>query len=79
MSKKETFVLDAVLQDVIRDATFSAVLPNGHQIVAFPRRAAERSVFASLKKGSRVRVCMSPYDMSKGVIVSEEAVKDLDS
>ena len=79
MSKKETFVLDAVLQDVIRDSTFSAVLPNGHRIVAFPRRTAERSAFASLTKGSRVKVCMSPYDMSKGEIVSGEGIKDLES
>ncbi len=69
MSKKETFVLDAVLTDVIQGATFNAVLPNGHEIVAFPRRADRERARACLSKGSRVRVEMSPFDMSKGTYV----------
>ena len=69
MSKKETFVLDAVLQGVIRDCTFNAVLPNGHEIVAFPLRKDREQARAQLKRGSRVRVELSPYDMSKGPIV----------
>lgn len=69
MSKKETFVLDAVLKDVINQSTFNAVLPNGHGFVAFPRQSDRALALERLKPGSRVRVEMSPFDMSKGVIV----------
>ncbi len=69
MKKKEIFVLDAVLTDVIKNATFNAVLPNGHEIVAFPQRKDQERACACLAKGSRVQVEMSPFDMSKGLFV----------
>ena len=69
MTKKETFVLDAVLTDVISNATFNAVLPNGHEIVAFPQRKHLERARACLEKGSRVQVELSPFDMSKGTFV----------
>ncbi len=62
-------MLDAVLVDVINKATFNAVLPNGHEIVAFPRRADQERAHACLTPGDRVRVEMSPFDMSKGACV----------
>jgi translation initiation factor IF-1 len=71
MIKKETFVLDAVLGDVIKNATFNAVLPNGHEIVAFPQRKDLQRAVASLTPGSRVRVEVSPFDMSRGAFVLE--------
>ncbi len=69
MHKKETFVLDAVLKDVINNPTFNAVLPNGHEIVAFPSRRHRNAVRAQWTPGSRVQVEMSPFDMSKGTFV----------
>ncbi len=69
MNKKEIFVLDAVLKDVIHQSTFNAVLPNGHEFVAFPRRKDRDAAGTRLQEGSTVRVEMSPFDMSKGTIV----------
>ena len=69
MNKKETFVLDAVLEDVINHATFNAVLPNGHRLVVFPQRKDIDTALSRLRSGSRVRVEMSPFDMSKGTFV----------
>jgi translation initiation factor IF-1 len=68
MSQKESFVLDAVLKDVLSNSVFSAELPNGHQIVAFPRRCDEAAA-GSLRVGDRIQVEMSPFDMSKGTFV----------
>lgn len=62
-------MLDAVLKDVIRNATFNAVLPNGHEIVAFPLRKDLEQARARLKPGSQVQVELSPFDMSKGTFV----------
>ncbi len=64
-------MLDAVLKDVIQDCTFTAVLANGHELVAFPRYGEKRAVRGRLWPGDRVRVEMSPYDMSKGTFVIE--------
>ncbi len=75
MQKNETFVLDAVLTDVISHTTFNAVLPNGHEIVAFPQRKDRERACALLKKGSRVQVEMSPFDMSKGTFVFNESLE----
>ena len=71
MSEKELFVLDAVLKDVIQDCTFTAVLANGHELVAFPRRGDKLAVRDRFRSGDRVRVEMSPFDMSKGTFVIE--------
>lgn len=69
MSERELFVLDAVLKDVINDCTFTAVLENGHELVAFPRRGEKSAVRGRYGPGVRVRVEMSPFDMSKGTFV----------
>ena len=62
----ERFVLDAVVRDVISNRAFRAVLDNGHELVAFSRGAAPEAPYGP---GSRLRVEMSPCDMSKGAIV----------
>lgn len=68
MNKKEVFRLDATLGDMIDDATFSAELPNGHRMVAYSRSSDKERVSRILRPGDRVRVVMSPYDMSRGCI-----------
>lgn len=62
----ERFVLDAVVNDVISNRAFRAVLENGHELVAFVPAAESAGAYAP---GSRVRVEMSPCDMSKGAIL----------
>lgn len=69
MCKSETFVLDAVLKDMIDKSTFNAVLPNGHEIVVFPRHKRLAEACAPMKPGQSVRIEMSPFDMSKGIFV----------
>ena len=62
----ERFLLDATILGVITNRAFRAGLANGHEFVAF-RGASETDV--ALGAGDRVRVEMSPCDMSKGRIV----------
>lgn len=68
MIKKENFLLDATLKDMLDDATFNAVLPNGHEVVAYSRSADKETARLSLRSGQRVQVEMSPYDMSRGAV-----------
>ena len=70
MNKKETILLDARLLSVIDNNAFDAELPNGHRFVAFfGRGGAPRP---ALEIGAMARVEMSPYDMSKGRLVTNQ-------
>jgi translation initiation factor IF-1 len=74
LDKKEIIILDAELISVIGHAAFQAQLGNGHRIVAFARKA-DRERAGQLQPGTRVKVRMSPFDMSKGGILFDS--KDL--
>lgn len=70
LDKKETILLDACLLSVIDNNAFDAELRNGHRFVAFFKRGdTHRNM---LKTGDRIRVEMSPYDMSKGRLVTNQ-------
>ena len=68
MEKKETILLDARLCAVIDKHAFDAELCNGHRLVAFFRGKSREA--DSALTGSLVQVELSPFDMSKGWIVS---------
>ena len=70
MSKKETILLDARLVSVIDNNAFGAELRNGHRFVAFLGRSEKGH--AVPKIGDETRVEMSPYDMSKGRLVTNQ-------
>ena len=66
--KKETILLDARLVAMIDKHAFDAELENGHQLVAFFERKSKNKQCVNC--GDRVKVEFSPYDMSKGRIIS---------
>ena len=68
MDKKETILLDARLTTVIDKHAFDAKLCNGHHVVAFFRGKSREADSAVL--GLLAQVELSPFDMSKGWIVS---------
>ena len=54
--------------EILSERLFRVEMPNGHQVTAHLGRQM-RDQAASLQAGSRVRVEMSPFDMSEGCIV----------
>ena len=69
MRGKEIIELDAELTGVIDIRAFRARLGNGHEFTAFvPRENASASGWVC-RPGVRVRVALSPFDMSRGEIV----------
>lgn len=68
--KKENFVLDVELVEMIDNRAFRAVLKNGHALVAYLPRYGLGSAAPVLKAGEQARVLMSPFDMSRGAIIS---------
>ena len=71
MRQTEIIRLDARVVSVIADAVFRTELGNGHQVVAHAARE-DREKAVGIGLGDRVRVDMSPYDMSVGQLVFEE-------
>ena len=69
-SKKEHIVLDGQIRGVLGEAAFDVELPNGHGLVGFVV-GRDRPAAGSLGAGDRVRLDMSPCDMSKGRILVE--------
>jgi translation initiation factor IF-1 len=70
MDKKETILLDARLVSVIDNNAFGAELRNGHRFVAFLGRGGAGRAVPGI--GDETRVEMSPYDMSKGRLVTNQ-------
>ena len=69
MRGKEIIELDAEVVSVIELRAFRARLGNGHEFTAFvPREKAPASGWVCLP-GARIRVAMSPFDLSRGEIV----------
>ena len=64
----ENFTLDARLTAVLNNTAFRAELANGHAFTAHAGHD-ETAWVAGLMPGARVRVEMSPYDMSRGRIL----------
>lgn len=69
MFGKEIIVLDAELTGVIDIRAFRARLGNGYELTAFVPREKATATGWVCHPGARVRVQMSPFDMSRGEIV----------
>ncbi len=67
MSKQEAIVLDGVVLEALSNAMFKVELDNGHQITAHIA-GKMRMHYIKILPGDKVRVEMSPYDLSKGRI-----------
>ncbi len=68
MQDKERIVLDARVVSVIKDRVFCAELANGHTFVAY-ETVIDVSTPSDRALGKTVRVRMSPFDMSKGLVI----------
>ena len=69
MQENERIELDAKVLSVIKDGVFCAALSNGHTFVAYEREI-ESSGSRNELEGRTVRVRMSPFDMSKGLVIA---------
>jgi translation initiation factor IF-1 len=66
---KEIIELDAVVVGVLELRAFRARLGNGHEFTAFVPREKTPASGAACAPGARVRVALSPFDLSRGEIV----------
>ena len=68
MSKETAIELDGVILEALSNAMFRVELENGHQITAH-LSGKMRLNYIRILPGDKVKLEMSPYDLSKGRIV----------
>ena len=67
MAKEDVVEMEGVISDVLPSATFRVTLDNGHIVLATIGGNMRRFRIRVLS-GDRVKVEMSPYDLSRGRI-----------
>jgi translation initiation factor IF-1 len=72
MSRPESITVSGLVLASLAGPLFEVELPNGHRIAAH-LAARLRQEGGGLRPGDRVRVEMTPYDMSKGRITGRDA------
>ncbi len=65
MAKEEPIELEGVVNEVLPNTKFRVELENGHKILAY-LSGKMRKFYIRVLEGDRVKVEMSPYDMSRG-------------
>ena len=67
MPKQDAIKQDGVITEALSNAMFRVKLQNGHEIVA-TISGKMRMNYIKILPGDRVKVEMSPYDLTKGRI-----------
>ncbi|TAH04764.1 MAG: translation initiation factor IF-1 [Sphingobacteriales bacterium] len=67
MAKQSSIELDGIIKEALSNAMFRVELENGHEIIAHIS-GKMRMHYIKILPGDRVKLEMSPYDLSKGRI-----------
>ena len=67
MAKQAHIELDGTIKQALSNAMFRVELENGHEVVAHIS-GKMRKFYIKLLPGDKVKLEMSPYDLSKGRI-----------
>jgi len=65
--KQEAIKVDGTIKETLPNATFIVILENGHEVLAYIS-GKMRMHYIRILPGDRVKVEMSPYDLTKGRI-----------
>ena len=67
MSKEDVIEVEGVVTDALPNAMFKVELENGHEVLAHVSGKL-RMNYIRIVPGDKVKLDMSPYDLSKGRI-----------
>jgi translation initiation factor IF-1 len=73
MAGDEAFKVEGRVIESLPNGTWRAELKNGHRLTAFVAGKAKKS-FAGLKSGDKVKLQLTPYDLSVGRILVETKI-----
>jgi translation initiation factor IF-1 len=66
--KEPAVVMDAVVSQALPNAMFEVEVEGGHKLIAYAAGRMRR-YFIRITPGDRIRVELSPYDLTRGRIV----------
>ena len=70
MAGKDAFLVEGVVIEARSDRTYGVELANGHRLLGFVAGRAKQRV-AGLAPGDKVKLQLTPYDLSVGRILVE--------
>ena len=70
MAREGAIEVEGAVVEVLPNKMYRVELANGHRLLAFVPGKAKLS-FAGLASGDKVRLELSPYDLSSGRIIVE--------
>lgn len=70
MARADAIQVEGVVVEVLPNKTYRVELANGHRLLAYVAGKARLS-FPRLAPGNRVKLELSPYDLSEGRIIVE--------
>jgi translation initiation factor IF-1 len=70
MAGKDAFQVEGRVIEAFANGTYCAELANGHRLTAFVA-GKDKKDFAGLKPGDKVKLQLTPYDLSVGRILRE--------
>lgn len=68
MSKEDQIETEGVVREVLHNFTYKVILNNGHEVIAYASGKMRRNLIRVVA-GDRVKVALSPYDLTKGRII----------
>lgn len=68
MSKEDVIEFEGVVVEVLPNTTFKVRLDNGHVILTYISGKLRKN-YIKVLEGDKVKVEMSPYDLTKGRII----------
>ena len=71
MAKEDVIEMEGVVKETLPNTMFRVDLENGHSVIAHIS-GKMRKHYIRILTGDKVRVEMTPYDLSKGRIVFRE-------
>jgi translation initiation factor IF-1 len=70
MLGEDIFKVEGRVMEVLPNGVYRAELENGHRLTAFVAGKTKTN-FAELKSGDKVKLQLTPYDLSVGRILTE--------
>ena len=68
MSREDQIEVDGVIREVLQGGMFRVLLENGHEVIAYTS-GKMRKHFILIVLGDKVKVALSPYDLTKGRVI----------
>jgi len=65
--KQEAIRVDGIIKETLPNASFIVTLENGHEVLAYIS-GKMRMFYIKILPGDKVKLEMSPYDLTKGRI-----------